>query len=67
MTSLEGAPPTILFSLPNYTKARADGIGLAYGFLKKPARVLQQGDGRWQIVQEYDYDLWSTLLYDAAT
>lgn len=67
MTSLEGAPGTLLFNLPNTTKQRDDSIGLAYGFIKKPARILQQGDGRWQIVQEYDYDLWSTLLYSAAT
>ena len=69
MTSFENAPPTILFNLPTNTKVRGDSatIGLEYGFLKKPARVLQQGDGRWQIVQEYDYDLWSTLLYAAAS
>jgi len=69
MTSLEGAPGNLLFSLPSYTKARTDNatIPLSYGFVKKPARITQQGDGRWQIVQEYDYDLWSTLLYAAAT
>lgn len=64
MTTLEGAPTTVLFSLPTFTSARTD-IDLRYGWFKKPAKVTQQGDGRWQIVQEYEYDNWAAFLYGA--
>lgn len=66
MTSLENAPGTILFELPDSTFTGTD-FDARYGFYKKPARVTQQGDGKWQIVQEYDYDYWSELLYEDAT
>jgi hypothetical protein len=67
MTSLEGAPGGLLYSLPasSAPSIRTD-LNLMLGYLKMPARVQQQGDGRWQITQEWDYGEWSTYLYTAA-
>lgn len=68
MTSLELAPSTVLFSLPASGSATgADGVAKTSGWYKKPAKVSQQGDGRWQIVQEYEFDLWATAIYSLAS
>lgn len=67
MTSLEGCPDTVLFALPETPDGTSRPVAVRVGWLKKPARVQQQGDGKWQIVQEYDWDNWAALLYDAAS
>jgi len=69
MTTLENAPSTVLFNLPATAAQNTgvNGVGRRSGWFKKPARVSQQGDGRWQIVQEYDYDYWSEFLYTDAS
>jgi hypothetical protein len=66
MTSLENAPSTVLFNLPSSGSVNASGVTAQSGWYKKPAKVAQQGDGRWQIVQEYEYDIWATRLYASA-
>lgn len=66
MTSLENTPGNVLFALPTNSYSRSD-LDCRYGFYKKPARVIQQGDGKWQIVQEYEWDYWSNLLYANAS
>ena len=67
MTSLENAPSTVLFNLPSSGSVNASGVTAQSGWYKKPAKVAQQGDGRWQIVQEYEYDIWATRLYASAS
>lgn len=73
MTSLEGAPPVILFDLPasgtsyRTTSTNAADINLTLAYLKMPARVTQQGDGKWQILQEWDYGAWPSALFTAAS
>jgi hypothetical protein len=66
MTSLEGAPGGLLYALPaSGTGSRSD-IALKVGYLKMPCRVHQQGDGRWQITQEWHYGHWAGDLYSWA-
>ena len=67
MTSFEGAPSTVLFNLPSTGTVTVSGFTARSGWYKKPAKVAQQGDGRWQIVQEYEYDIWSSDLYESAS
>lgn len=69
MTTLENAPSTVLFNLPSTATQNSgtNGVERRSGWFKKPARVNQQGDGRWQIVQEYEYDYWSKFLYTDAS
>ena len=68
MSSFEGAPSTVLFALPSTgAYSGVGGITRRSGWYKKPAKVAQQGDGRWQIVQEYEYDIWSSDLYESAS
>lgn len=72
MSSLEGAPGGLLFNLPATESSPGSGISyrgdisIIVGYLKMPARVQQQGDGKWQITQEWDYGEWSSYLYTAA-
>ena len=68
MTSLENAPTTVLFNLPSTgSSVGAAGVARRSGWYKKPAKVNQQGDGQWQITQEYEYDIWSSDLYESAS
>ena len=69
MTTLEEAPDSVLFELPETESQNAPTLGVERrsGWFKKPARVNQQGDGRWQIVQEYEFDYWSKYLYEDAS
>jgi hypothetical protein len=67
MSSLEGAPGGLLFALPaSGTNVVRSDISTITGYLKVPCRVQQQGDGRWQITQEWDYGVWAAALYTAA-
>ena len=67
LKSYEQVPAQVLFGLPNDADpSRADGIVVHYGWLKKPASIQQVSEGRWQIVQEYDWGLWSETIYGAA-
>ena len=60
----ESIPSTILFNLPDTTvQARADGISMTRGWLKKFPTVTQVAGGKWQITQEWEYGLWSKDLY----
>lgn len=62
--SSEGVPNTLLFNLPTGSNpTRTDGLVPKYGWFKKYPQVTQVGQGRWQIVQEWEYGLWSTELY----
>lgn len=66
MVSWEGTPSVLLFNLPTETSTRGD-LGLRVGFYKKPASVLQLGNGQWQIQQEYEFGWWASDIYDAGT
>lgn len=64
--SLEGVPNTLIFSLPPPSTSKrtgAAGLELKYGWYKKPPTVLEQAGGNWQIVLEYEWGWWSTLIY----
>ena len=63
MSSLEGAPGGLLYALPASGTGNRTDIALLVGYLKMPCRVQQQGDGRWQITQEWDYGAWAKALY----
>jgi len=66
LRSYEQVPAQVLFDLPNTSDpTRGDGIVVNYGWLKKPASIQNVSDGKWQIVQEYDWGLWSETLYGA--
>ena len=68
MSSLEGAPASLLFALPaSGTSTIRTDFAIRVGYLKMPARVQQQGDGKWQISQEFDYGDWAADIYAAAT
>lgn len=67
MSSLEGAPGGLLYALPSSgTSSIRTDFAINVGYLKMPCRVQQQGDGRWQITQEWDYGEWAADLYTAA-
>ena len=60
----ESVPNTLLFNLPtNSNPTRSDGITLQYGWLKKYPNITQVAGGKWQLVQEWQYNLWATDLY----
>ena len=64
MYSIEGVPATLLVDLPSDSNpSRGDSISVAYGWLKKFPTIEQVADGEWNIVQEYDYDLWPTGVF----
>lgn len=66
--SLEKVPKILLFGLPSgTTPTRADGLSLGYGWYKKPPTITQVSGGKWQLVQEWEYGLWSTDIYTGAS
>ena len=68
LQSNENVPGTLLFNLPTGSNpTRTDGLSLKYGWFKKYPSVTQVGQGRWQIVQEWEYGLWSNDLYNYIT
>jgi len=40
--------------------------GFIYGWLKKPPEIVTVAGNKTQLVQEYEYGLWSDVLYDPA-
>jgi hypothetical protein len=50
-------------NLPEDTLSQA---GLIYGWLKKPPEIVTVAGNKTQLVQEYEYGLWSDVLYDPA-
>lgn len=50
-------------NLPNDTGAPS---GFIYGWLKKPPEIVSVAGNKTQLVQEYEYGLWSDVLYDEA-
>lgn len=66
LRSYENVPSQVLFDLPNTADpSRGDSLNFNYGWLKKPASIQQISGGQWQIVQEYDWGLWSEDIYGA--
>lgn len=64
LRTYENVPAQVLFDLPNTSDpTRNDGITVHYGWLKKPASIQQVSEGKWQIVQEYDWGLWPEDIY----
>lgn len=63
LSSVEGVPSILLFNLPSGSVARSDALSVGYGWLKKYPSVTQIAGGKWQIVQEWEYGVWSTDLY----
>jgi hypothetical protein len=61
--TLEGIPAAVLFQLPTDVSTRD---GLVYGWYKKEPSVRLAARQKIRIEQEWEYGLWSTLLYGAA-
>ncbi len=62
LISLEGVPTDLLFNLPTGTTTIEDA---AYSWLKGDPTVRIAAGRRIQIEQEWEYDLWSTIVYQA--
>lgn len=62
----EAIPTTVLFNLPFDTVKRSFGGGLSYGWRKMHPSVTIAARSKLQITQEWEYGLWSNLLYGAA-
>jgi hypothetical protein len=64
LQSLENVPGVLLFNLPtNSSPTRADGLTLSYGWFKRAPTITQVSGAKWELVQEWQYGLWSTDLY----
>jgi hypothetical protein len=60
LISLEAIPGAVLFNLPTDTSSVSDK---AYGWYKLFPTIQQVANQKFQIVQEWQYGLWATLLY----
>lgn len=60
LLALEGVPPGLLFNLPTGNSNRA---AAGYGWYKKFPTVRIAAGHRLQLEQEWEYGLWSTLIY----
>jgi hypothetical protein len=60
LISLEAIPSAILFNLPNDTSSVTDK---KYGWRKKFPNVQQVANLKFQLVQEWQYGLWPTVLF----
>lgn len=65
LVATESVPSTILFNLPDKTTVRSIASKLGYGWYKKYPSVKIAANRRMQIEQEWEYGLWSTVLYGA--
>lgn len=64
LANRENIPGSLLFNLPNdSSQGRTDGLTFQYGWLKKYPVITQVSEGKWQLVQEWEYGLWSNDLY----
>lgn len=66
MYSLENVPYTLLFSVPTYTNPSQfieAANDLAYGWRKIRPRVTRQNYTRWQVVNAWQFGLWSLKLW----
>lgn len=66
-TNYEAVPAILLFSLPAGGTVTRDSLTLKYGWYKKYPAVTQVSGGQWQLVQEWEYGLWSNDLYTILT
>lgn len=58
----ESIPVGILFDLPANTTTKPNR---SYAWLKKPPQVTITGGNRFAVSQEYEFGLWSTVIYGA--
>lgn len=66
MSGLENIPGWIYQSMPDEIPAIGHATTLNYGWFKMPPSITVVAYNRTQIVQEWQYGLWSTLLYGPA-
>ena len=62
LATFESIPSSVLFNLPYDTSSRT-APALAYGWMKMHPTIRMAARQKMQIELEYEYGLWSTLLY----
>lgn len=63
MSTTELVPAGLLFTIPTIVPATFQTITVAYGWRKKWPTVQQVALRKWQLIQEWEFGLWSTDLY----
>lgn len=61
--ALESVPSGLLFNLPTLVPATFQTIAVKYAWLKWDPQVQQIAGRKWQLVQEWEYGLWSTAIF----
>lgn len=64
LISFESIPTSVLFNLPTNTSTRTSPV-LSYGWMKMYPTIRMAARMRMQIELEYEYGLWSNVLYGA--
>jgi hypothetical protein len=67
LVSLEGADTTLLVQLPASGAANRSDISVARGWVKHFPTVEQVGYDQYRVTVQYEYGVWSTVLYPDAS
>lgn len=67
LAATENLPGALLFNIPNFSwiDPNPNAPSLAYGWYKRFPTIQQVALLKWNIVQEWEYGLWATLLWGA--